>query len=108
MKKTLFFKTDDQLNFISKHKLECDCEVGTTTYFVQIIEDTSKIFMLVSKKDDVILKKWIFENDMCLFFLKPNKDESNEVDCYLEDGMDCVDICNNNNINCFLCEKKMD
>ena len=102
MKKTFFFKTEDQLNFMSKHKLECDYEVGTTTYFVQITEGSSHIFLFVLRKNEVILQKWTFENDVCLFVSKPNKDESNEVDCDFED---CADICNNNNIKCFLCEK---
>jgi hypothetical protein len=109
MKKMFFFKTDEQRELIAKHKLECDYEVGTTTYFTQITEDSTHIFLLALKDTGAILQKWTFANDVCVFVSKPtNKGESNEVDCNsasFEDGITCTDISNDNNLKCFLCEK---
>jgi len=112
MKKHFYFTTEDQLDFKSKHKLEC--EVGTTTYFTEITEDSTHIFLLISKDTGEILKKWTFVNDVCVFVSKPttkDEDELTKVDCdsaKFEDGVTCADICNNDNIKCFLCERNKD
>ena len=102
--KMFFFKTDDQLNLIAKHNLNCVSEVGPTTYITQITEDSIQILLLVAKKNGHILQKWTLVDGVCVS-ISINEPDETTIDCDSGSFDDNITCSNDNHLKCFLCER---
>ena len=110
MKKQIYFKREEQLKIISTYKLECSFEIGPKTYITKVVDASDCMIILVYKDSGAIMQKWIYlKNDDYICTLK-NDDyiSGDDIDCNNNTFISCLEIVDNNNVKCFLCEKKLD
>ena len=110
MKKQIYFKREEQLKIISTYKLECSFEIDPKTYITKVVDASDCMIILVYKDSGAIMQKWIcLKNDDYICTLK-NDDyiSGDDIDCNNNTFISCLEIVDNNNVKCFLCEKKLD
>lgn len=119
MKKQNYFKREEQLKIISTYKLECSFEIGPKTYITKVVDASDCMIILVYKDSGAIMQKWIcLKNDDYICSLKnddyictlKNDDyiSGDDIDCNNNTFISCLEIVDDNNVKCFLCEKKLD
>ena len=108
--KNIYFKREEQLKIISTYKLECSFEIGQKTFITKVVDASDCMIILVYKDSGAIMQKWIcLKNDDYICTLKNDDYISGEdIDCNANTFISCVEIVDNNNVKCFLCEKKLD
>jgi hypothetical protein len=111
MKKQFFFTCEDQQNMIQTLKLDCKFAIGLTTYLCKInmseIED--EFVIILSERDNgTILQKWLCEPDTDTITIYKNLPyETHTITCP-GPGAECDDAADDDNIQCYLCELKID
>jgi hypothetical protein len=111
MKKHFYFDREEQLKIISTYNLYCSFDIGPKTYVIKVVDDDSNcMIILVYKDNGKIMQKWVcFKNDDYICSFKNDDYISCEnIDCDINNFMSCLEIVDNNNVKCFLCEKKLD
>jgi len=101
---------EDQISLIQKFNLECEFVLNDKTSVITILEESNEfVVVLLLFASGTILQKWvciknedgtydsriIYKNTGCV---------TNIVLCDIEN---CHQVCNNNNIQCYLCDKNV-
>ena len=101
---------EDQISLIQKFNLKCEFVLNDKTSVITVLDESNEfIVILILFECGSILQKWFcIKNEDGTYdsriIYKNTGYVTNNVLCDIEE---CHQVCNNNNIQCYLCNKNL-